>query len=50
VPKGYTNIRVKFRVKTDPENLKRLRSLAEFSPVYSTITQGAKVDIEIEPQ
>lgn len=50
VPKGYTNIRVKFKVKTDPENLKRLKSLAEFSPVYNTITHGTKVDIEIEPK
>jgi uncharacterized OsmC-like protein len=50
VPKGYTNIRVKFKVKTDPENLKRLNSLAEFSPVYNTITHGAKVDIKIEPR
>jgi len=50
VPKGYTNIRLKFKVKTDEENLKRLKSLAEFSPVYNTITHGAKVDIEIEPK
>ena len=50
VPKGYTNIRVKFTVKTDSENLKLLRRLAEFSPVYNTITNGAEVDIEIEPR
>ena len=50
VPKGYTNIRMKFKVKTDAENFKRLKSLSEFSPVYNTITQGAKVDIEIEPK
>jgi uncharacterized OsmC-like protein len=48
IPKGYTNIRVKFRVKTDAKNLKLLKRLSEFSPVYNTITQGAKVDIEIE--
>ncbi len=50
VPKGYTNIRLKFKVKTDAENLKQLKSLGEFSPVYNTITHGAKVDIEIEPK
>jgi uncharacterized OsmC-like protein len=50
VPKGYTNIRVKFKVKAAPENLKRLKRLAEFSPVYNTIIHGAKVDIEIEPR
>ena len=48
VPKGYTNIRLKFKVKTDAENLKRLKSLCEFSPVYNTITHGAKVDITVE--
>lgn len=47
VPKGYTDIRVKFKVKSDasPEEL---RALAEYSPVYKTITQGANVDIQIE--
>ncbi len=37
VPKGYTNIHVKFKVKTNSDNLKRLRSLAEFAPVYNTL-------------
>ena len=50
VPKGYTNIRMKFKVKTDPKNVKRLKSLAEFSPVYNTLINGARVDIEIEPR
>jgi uncharacterized OsmC-like protein len=48
VPKGYTNIRVRFKVKTDEENLEKLKSLAEFSPVYNTIINGANVDIEVE--
>jgi uncharacterized OsmC-like protein len=47
---GYTYIRMKFRVKTDSENLKMLKKMREFSPVYNTIVQGAKVDIEIEPK
>ena len=47
VPKGFTNIRVKFRIKTDPKNLKMLKRLCEFSPVYHTITEGTKVDIEV---
>jgi uncharacterized OsmC-like protein len=50
VPKGYTNIRVKFKVKTNAENMKKLKRLAEFSPVYNTLIHGAKVDIEIEPR
>ncbi|NLE38105.1 MAG: OsmC family protein [Pirellulaceae bacterium] len=50
VPKGYTNIRVKFRVKTDEANLNKLKSLAQLSPVYNTLTNGVKVDIQIEPK
>jgi uncharacterized OsmC-like protein len=50
VPKGYTNIRVKFKVKTDPENLKQLKRFCELSPVYNTLTDGARVDIEIMPK
>ncbi len=50
VPKGYTDIRVKFRVKADGEDTERLRRLAEFSPVFSTISQGAPVSIEVEPK
>jgi uncharacterized OsmC-like protein len=47
VPKGYTDIRVNFRVKTDEGNLERLKRLAAFSPVFNTVTQSAKVDIEV---
>ena len=47
VAKGYTDIRIKFRVKGDAD-VDQLRELAEFSPVYKTITNGANVDIQIE--
>jgi uncharacterized OsmC-like protein len=47
VPKGFTDIRVKFRVKSDIENMERLKQLTRFSPVFNTITQGANVDIEV---
>lgn len=50
VPKGYTDIRVKFKVKADAENMERLRSLAEYSPVYNTLTNGVNVDIQVEPK
>lgn len=50
VPKGFTNIRVKFRVKTDSGNLDMLRRLSKFSPVYNTLVHGAGVDINIEPK
>ena len=48
VPKGYTAIRMKLRVKTDEKNLEKLKSLASFSPVYNSLTNGVKVDIAIE--
>ena len=47
-PKGYTDIRVNFKVKTDPENLEKLRSLAEFSPVYNTLLHSPNVTIDVE--
>ena len=50
VPKGYTNIRVKFKVKADTDNMERLKRLTAYSPVYNTLTQGAKVDITVEPK
>jgi len=48
VPKGYTDIRVKFKVKADVDNMERLKRLTAYSPVFNTITQGANVDIQVE--
>jgi uncharacterized OsmC-like protein len=48
VPKGYTDIRIKFKVKSDEENTERLKSLAEYSPVFNTLIHGTNVDIKIE--
>ena len=50
VPRGYTDIRVTFKVKADPKDMGRLKELSEFSPVFNTITQGARVDIQVEPK
>lgn len=50
VPKGFTDIRVRFKVKADVDNMERLRRLAEYSPVFNTITQGAHVDIQVDPK
>ncbi|RPH95148.1 MAG: OsmC family peroxiredoxin [Lysobacterales bacterium] len=47
VPKGYTEIRAKFRVKAKPEDLDRIRELAKFSPVFNTVTRGARVNVEV---
>jgi uncharacterized OsmC-like protein len=48
LPRGFTDIRVKFKVKADVENMERLKILAEYSPVYNTIIHGAKVAIQVE--
>jgi uncharacterized OsmC-like protein len=47
VPKGFTEIRAKFRVKAKAEDVERIRELAKFSPVFNTITRGARVDIDV---
>lgn len=48
VRKGYENIRVTFKVKTDAENLEKLRELTEFSPVFDVVRHGTPVDVRIE--
>jgi uncharacterized OsmC-like protein len=50
VPKGYTNIRVKFKVKSDIKDTEQLKRLAQFSPIYNTLINGTKVDIQVEPK
>lgn len=47
VPKGYSKIRINFRVKSDasPE---QLESLAKFSPVFNTLMSGVEVDLRVE--
>jgi uncharacterized OsmC-like protein len=47
VPKGYTAIRVKFRVKADPKDMDALRELTKFSPVFNTLTGGVPVDVQV---
>jgi len=47
-PKGYTDIRAKFRVKARPEDIDRIKQLARFSPVFNTITRGANVEVDVE--
>ena len=49
-PKGYQRIGVRFKVKTAPENLPKLKALAAFSPVYNTLLHGTDVDIKIDPK
>jgi uncharacterized OsmC-like protein len=49
VPKGYTAIRASFHVKAAPQDLPRLRELAQFSPVFNTLMQGTPVLLQVEP-
>ncbi len=48
VRRGYENIRVNFKVKTDAENLERLKALSKLSPVFDVTSNGTKVDVQIE--
>jgi uncharacterized OsmC-like protein len=48
VRKGYENIRITFKVKTDEENLARLKALSKLSPVFDVTSNGTNVDVHIE--
>jgi uncharacterized OsmC-like protein len=48
VRKGYQNIRVTFRVKSDAPAAK-LEECARFSPVFDVVTNGTEVDLQVEP-
>ena len=48
VRKGYQNIRVNFKVKTDADNLKRLEALSKLSPVFDVTSNGTEVEVHIE--
>ena len=47
VPRGYTEIRLHYRVKADPKDLRRIERLAAFSPVLNTVTQGTRVQVNV---
>jgi uncharacterized OsmC-like protein len=48
IAKGFTDIRINFRVKADVRDLDQLKRLTAFSPVFNTITQGSNVEITVE--
>ena len=48
VRRGYQNIRVNFKVKTDEGNIEKLKALSKLSPVFDVTTNGTKVDVQIE--
>ena len=45
---GYQEIRVNFKVKTDIENVDRLKALTKLSPVYDVVSSGTNVKVQIE--
>jgi uncharacterized OsmC-like protein len=47
-PKGYTAIRVRFRVEAPEADLPALRELLTFSPVFNTVLNGADIDVKVE--
>jgi uncharacterized OsmC-like protein len=47
-PKGYTEIRAIYRIRTDKRNLDRIKRLARFSPVYNTVSAGCPVILNVE--
>jgi uncharacterized OsmC-like protein len=48
VKKGYENVRVNFRVKTDEKNIEKLKALSKLSPVFDVASHGTNVDVRIE--
>lgn len=48
VRKGYENIRVRFKVKTDAANLERLKALCQLSPVFDVTSHGTNVAVQVE--
>lgn len=47
VRRGFENIRVSFRVDTDPENIGTLEELMKFSPVFDTASNGTNVGVTV---
>jgi uncharacterized OsmC-like protein len=45
---GYQEIRVNFKVKTDVENVERLKALSRLSPVYDVVSNGTRVKVQVE--
>jgi uncharacterized OsmC-like protein len=48
VRRGYENIRVIFKVKTEETNIEKLKALSKLSPVFDVTANGTNVDVQIE--
>jgi hypothetical protein len=44
---GYQEIRVNFKVETDPENVETLKELIRLSPVYDVVSTGTRVVVQV---
>jgi hypothetical protein len=44
---GYKEIRVNFKVETNPENVATLKELVKLSPVYDVVSSGTRVIVEV---
>ena len=44
---GYQEIRVSFKVDTNPENVATLKGLIRLSPVYDVVSNGTKVIVQV---
>jgi uncharacterized OsmC-like protein len=44
---GFQNIRMDFRIRTDEENIEKLKAFKKFSPVYDMVTNGTNVEVSI---
>ena len=44
---GYQQIRVNFKVETNPENVATLNELVKLSPVYDVVSNGTKVMVQV---
>lgn len=47
VKRGYEEIRVNYKIKTDEKNLERLKALSKLSPVFDVVSKGTRVSINI---
>jgi hypothetical protein len=44
------DIRLKVKVKTDVDDMERLKKPAEYSPTLDMVIHGVNVDLQIEPK
>lgn len=47
VRKGFQKISVRFKIKSDAENIEQLKEFASFSPVFDTISHGTNIELSI---